>query len=246
METLVSHLLSAILMVWVPGASGEVADPRPVVGFVSPPPAELRGEAAEEVGYLRRHGCRVEALSPERRSLLERAGAHVAEALGDEGFAALLASKRDWPAGADGARSPGERLLEQLRSGALEIVVFAYGRADGHPCDTPLMDGGIHAYTRLGLPFVVIRDDYLGLLAQSDDGARTLAGTLAHELTHALGHEHPNALEAIGSAGYRRTLPVWLGCAARHYPDLDSVRAACDVPLAEPRVAEGTDHPTAP
>lgn len=198
------------------------------VRFVHAGAGALRDDAAEELTYLRRHRCRAGALDAARRALFDRATEHARRALADASVADLLKAKRDWGhEGADEGISLGAQLLGQLADKDVEVAVIAYGRDAGHPCNTSLMDPGIHAYSRPGLPFVVIRDDYVDTLLGAEDGVRRLAGTIAHEMTHVLGHVHPNALTDLGSSDYLNSVPTFVGCAARHYPSIESIQRSC-------------------
>jgi hypothetical protein len=88
---------------------------------------------------------------------------------------------------------------------------------------------------------VVLRRDYVEKLKGQRDGVALLAGTLAHEVLHVLGHAHPNAIAEIGGHAYANSVPVYVGCAVAAWPDVDAISQRCRPTTHERRATSTVD-----
>ena len=228
--------------------SASAVPPSPALAFPDGS-AGLGGDEAATLGALWAHGCRVMTPSAGVREVLAGATARVAEALADARVSALLTHKADWMTPVDGAfvanADRGAALLAGFGAlaGARTVSVFTFEDSAEHPCRGPVA-ANVNAFTPIGAPVIVFRKSYLeGLAAASDREAasRRLTRTLAHELAHVLGYVHHDEAAFIGTSSYNNTVPVYLGCVAASWPDVDFAAAHCgesdwlkpSVPLAE-------------
>lgn len=158
--------------------------------------------------------CEVRALADEERASVDAARAHARAALEDPGVRALL-----------NKRAPAGQLLSPRVSAALDRSVSTFG---GAGCPGPLARGRANAITTRPGGSVLVARAYLGRALVPG-----LAGTLAHEAAHLLGYEHARA-------SYATSVPVFLGCLVRNYPDLAAARTRCGGASSSENAAAGT------
>ncbi|MGM0576445.1 MAG: hypothetical protein ACQEXJ_12010 [Myxococcota bacterium] len=227
-----------LLLAALPAAA---ADLGPVAYHSPEATADLTPTEREELAWLWQADCRVLSLSSAQRQVLDGAVEHVRSVLADRRLQAMIRAKEDWRL-ADGDAwtvdaAAGQRVLELLDAATSDrrVGIFTYERTPEHPCDLPVANGDIHAYTVDTQPVILFHRAYLQRQVHAEDldaGRRRLARTLLHETLHVLGFRHPGTVDARAGATYASTVPVWLGCAVEHWPDAEYVRSACH--LAEP------------
>ncbi|MFO0749155.1 MAG: hypothetical protein U1F43_26355 [Myxococcota bacterium] len=194
--------------------------------------ADLDADGVDAVAFIGAQGAVARTLSPRAREAIEAAFADVQRAFADPRVQALLAAKRDWVVAADGAwardAGVGPAWVAALTTVRPLASLVSYGQV-GSAEASAIVDPGMRAFVLAGSRVIALHQSFLDAALDADAavGARMLARTLTHELAHVLGYDHPDGLDAVASEAYADSVPVFVGCIAQLYPDLDAVRRAC-------------------
>jgi len=194
----------------------------------------LRRGAAAERRWLTGEGCVVTSATTADRAALRRVIRRLATTLEDPAFRALIAQKADWAVPVGHAADPGDTWVIDTRAGARALArldgedgpavldVLTYS---GRPC---LAGEATNAYSVPSRAVLLLRRPYLeAQLGRGEYGERQLAATLLHEVLHDLGFVHPHPDEGLDAPAYVSSVPVFVSCAARYWPDRDAIDAGC-------------------
>lgn len=245
-RVMVATVIGVATSVCALGAAAPAADDQ--VGRValrySAADAELGGGARAERRWLIAEGCVAGPVAPAERAALKRSLARVREMLADPALRRLIAQKSDWavPGASEGER-PGAVWVIDPRAGARALARLDGDRGptlldvltyDGGPlCAVGLTGDATNAYSVPERAVLLLRRPYLrAQLGLGSDGERRLAATLLHEILHDVGFAHPRPDDGLDTPAYLSSVPIYLGCAARLWPDLDAIRRGCGVVAA--------------